>query len=216
VFVDNHDNPRFLYNFPGNNVGLKQSLVFSLTSRGIPFVYYGDEQYFSGGNDPACRESMWPYFNTNSDIYQMIAKVNKQRKKSAIWNNAYVERYVDDTFFAFSRGQFLVALTNNGGTQQRQVTYSPFANGTVVCNIFYPTTDCQTTNNGVNVYLLNGESKIYVPQASLASTAALGEESVEDLIEAMKDFVEEAKETGEAKAKEIIEGVEGFLESFMQ
>jgi alpha-amylase len=59
VFVDNHDNPRFLYNFPNNKVGLKQSLVFSLTSRGIPFVYYGDEQYYAGGPDPACRESLW-------------------------------------------------------------------------------------------------------------------------------------------------------------
>jgi alpha-amylase len=59
-------------------------------------------------------------------------------------------------------------LTNGGSTQQRQVTNSPFSNGTVVCNIFYPTTDCQTVNNGVNVYLLNGESKIYVPKSNLA------------------------------------------------
>jgi alpha-amylase len=59
VFVDNHDNPRFLYNFPFNNVGLKQGIVFSLTSRGIPFVYYGDEQYYAGGPDPANRESLW-------------------------------------------------------------------------------------------------------------------------------------------------------------
>jgi alpha-amylase len=102
-------------------------------------------------------------------LYQIIKKVNAQRKASQIWNHAYVERYVDDSFFAFSRGEFLVALTNNGSSQQRQVTYSPFANGTVVCNIFYPTTDCQTTNNGVNVYLSNGESKIYVPKSSLAN-----------------------------------------------
>ena len=95
--------------------------------------------------------------------------MNAQRKASQIWNSSYVERYVDNSFFAFSRGEFLVALTNNGSTQQRQVTYSPFANGTVVCNIFYPTTDCQTTNNGLYIYLLNGESKIYVPKSKLAS-----------------------------------------------
>lgn len=99
----------------------------------------------------------------------MIATVNAQRKKSQVWNYSYVERYVANNFFAFSRGQFLVALTNSGSTAQYQVTYSPFPNGIVVCNIFYPTTDCQTTNNGVYIYLLNGESKIYVPQDSLAS-----------------------------------------------
>ena len=107
--------------------------------------------------------------NTDSDFYQLIAKVNAQRKASEIWNEGYVERYVDDSFFAFSRGEFLVALTNNGSTQERQVTYHPFQDGVVVCNIFYPTTDCQTVSGGVDVYLLNGESKIYVPQSKLAS-----------------------------------------------
>jgi len=43
TFVDNHDNPRFLYNFANNKVGLKQAVIFALTSRGIPFTYYGTE-----------------------------------------------------------------------------------------------------------------------------------------------------------------------------
>lgn len=117
VFVDNHDNARFLYNHANNKVGLKQAVVFALTSRGIPFTYYGTEQYYGGGNDPQNRESMWQDFNTSSDMYQLINKVNAQRKKSAVWNYSYVERYVDETFFAFSRGEFLVALTNNSTTQ---------------------------------------------------------------------------------------------------
>lgn len=42
VFVDNHDNARFLNG--NNNVNrFKNALVFSLTSRGIPIVYYGSE-----------------------------------------------------------------------------------------------------------------------------------------------------------------------------
>ena len=98
----------------------------------------------------------------------MIATINAQRKASEIWNHEQVERYVDDSFFAFSRGKFLVALTNNGGTQERLVTYHPFDEGETVCNIFYPTTDCQKVNGGVDVYLLNGESKIYVPQSALS------------------------------------------------
>ena len=79
---------------------------------------------------------------TDSDFYQLIAQVNAQRKASEVWNYEQVERYVDDNFFAFSRGEFLVALTNTGNTQQRTVTYHPFTEGETVCNIFYPTTDC--------------------------------------------------------------------------
>lgn len=107
--------------------------------------------------------------NTDSDFYKLIAQVNAQRKASQIWNGAYVERYVDSSFFAFSRGEFLVALTNNGGSQERKVTYTPFNDGDTVCNIFYPTTDCQKVSGGVDVYLTNGESKIYVPQSSLSA-----------------------------------------------
>lgn len=169
VFVDNHDNARFLNRYGGNKTGIKQAEVFALTSRGIPFTYYATEQYYAGGNDPKNRESLWQDMNTSSDFYQLIAKVNAQRKASQIWNEGYVERYVDESFFAYSRGEFLVALTNNGSTQERQVTYHPFQDGDVVCNIFYPTTDCQTVSGGVDVYLLNGESKIYVPQSKLAS-----------------------------------------------
>jgi alpha-amylase len=50
------------------------------------------------------------------------------------------------------------------------VTYHPFTEGEVVCNIFWPKSDCQTvTSNGIEVFLLYGESKIYVPQGSLTA-----------------------------------------------
>ena len=56
-----------------------------------------------------------------------------------------------------------MAFTNvaSGGVQ-RTITYHPFSNGTKICNIFFPTTDCITVNGGINVYLSNGEFKIYI------------------------------------------------------
>jgi len=72
----------------------------------------------------------------------MVAKINSARKASQIWDQQHIQRYSDDTFYAFSRGEFLVAVTNSHDSQERQVTYQPFADGTTVCNIFYPTTDC--------------------------------------------------------------------------
>lgn len=59
LFVDNHDNARFLCNHNGNQQGLRAATIFSLTGLGIPFVYYGTEQYYSGCNDPQNRESLW-------------------------------------------------------------------------------------------------------------------------------------------------------------
>ena len=173
VFVDNHDNARFLHNHNGNKSGLRSAVTFALTSRGIPFTYYGSEQYYAGGNDPNNRESLWQDMNTSSDLYQMIAKIHAQRKASEIWNQEFVERYVEDNFYAFSRGEFLVALTNQGNDKEIKVTYTPFQDGETVCNIFYPTSDCQTVQGGVDVYLAGGEAKIYVPKDKLANFAEI-------------------------------------------
>jgi hypothetical protein len=42
----------------------------------------------------------------------MVAKINIARKDAQVWDHKYKEQYVLDNFFAFSRGEFLVALTN--------------------------------------------------------------------------------------------------------
>lgn len=43
IFVDNHDNARFLNQYRGNVSGFKSALTFALTAPGIPFYYYGSE-----------------------------------------------------------------------------------------------------------------------------------------------------------------------------
>ena len=58
IFVDNHDNSRFMCDF-NNKTGLKQAQTYALTARGIPFTYYGTEQYYGGCSDPKNRESLW-------------------------------------------------------------------------------------------------------------------------------------------------------------
>ena len=138
-----------------------------MTARGIPFFYYGDEQGFNGGNDPYCRESLWNAMNTNADIYQYVAKINKARKSAQIWNYPYVERYVLSNFFAFSKGDMLVLTTNSLNTVNVQMPYLPYTAGTVVCNIFWPTTDCLTVSStGMPGVLLNGEAKIFLPKSN--------------------------------------------------
>ncbi|MDZ5010567.1 alpha-amylase, partial [Clostridium perfringens] len=43
IFVDNHDMDRF--STSNNNTSVDQALVLTLTSRGVPAIYYGTEQY---------------------------------------------------------------------------------------------------------------------------------------------------------------------------
>ncbi len=57
-FCDNHDNARTLSwsgNWDDKKKHHKSCNVMAMTAVGIPIVYYGTEQYFAGGNDPANR-----------------------------------------------------------------------------------------------------------------------------------------------------------------
>jgi glycosidase len=79
-FIDNHDIPRFLWDAPDPRA-LDAALVYLLTMDAIPCIYYGTEQGFAGGNDPANREPLWwSGFDTAHPLYQHIASLNRVRK----------------------------------------------------------------------------------------------------------------------------------------
>jgi hypothetical protein len=106
--------------------------------------------------------------NTSSPIYTMTAQINAARKAHQIWNHQQEEKWVADNIYAYNRGDFFVALTNSQNDQSFQPSASGFAGeGARVCNIFYPTSDCQNVSGGkLNITLKGGEAKIYVPASS--------------------------------------------------
>ncbi|KAH3766637.1 acidstable alpha-amylase [Pelomyxa schiedti] len=165
-FIDNHDQARFL-NGQSDYWMYKNALVYILMSQGIPIVYYGTEQGYSGGSDPNNREPLWTSgYSTTSDLYTFLQTVITYRKSAKVWTQSQVQRYADNNFYAFTRGTTFVALTN-GGTNQasitRTITYQPYADGTKLCNLFYPT-DCIYVEDGqFDVVLLHGEPKIFYP-----------------------------------------------------
>ncbi|KAF2849652.1 carbohydrate-binding module family 20 protein [Plenodomus tracheiphilus IPT5] len=118
TFLDNHDNPRWL-NQKNDATLLKNALAFVILSRGIPILYYGTEQGYAGGADPANREDLWrSSFNTNADLYKTIARLTAARKTAGgLAGNDHTHLYVTDTAYAWSRaGGNLVVLTTNAGS----------------------------------------------------------------------------------------------------
>eukprot|EP01017_Pseudomicrothorax_dubius_P042881 TRINITY_DN705_c0_g2_i2.p1 TRINITY_DN705_c0_g2~~TRINITY_DN705_c0_g2_i2.p1 ORF type:complete len:402 (-),score=89.97 TRINITY_DN705_c0_g2_i2:110-1315(-) len=160
-FADNHDNPRFL-NGTSNIARYQNALNFVLSSVGIPIVYYGSEQGFSGGNDPGCREPLWGHMNTSSPLYQFLKTIISYRQQLKWWQYPQVERYADDNFYAFTRGEVLMAFTNSDNEVRRTITYHPYAEGTRLCNIFYPGDCVKVTNGSFDVFLEHGETKTFI------------------------------------------------------
>ncbi|KAJ8656957.1 hypothetical protein O0I10_007291 [Lichtheimia ornata] len=120
-FIDNHDNPRFLNTNKDTSL-FKNALTYVLLADGIPVVYYGSEQGFSGGADPANREALWTTdFDTSSDLYKFMATVNKDVRQK---ENKKVVMDVDvqDNVYAFMHGNALVVLNNYGSGASNEVT----------------------------------------------------------------------------------------------
>lgn len=99
--------------------------------------------------------------DTNSEIYKIVKKINEFRKSVSIWNLPQVQRYADDVFYAFTRGNIFAAFTNQEYDFSRPITYHPYPNGTKLCNIFNNNDVLFVNNNQFQVYMSGGNFKIY-------------------------------------------------------
>ena len=161
TFVENHDNPRFL-NRINDRSKFTNAVVFALLWEGVPVFYYGGEQYYAGGADPGNREPLWDNYNTNSELYKILGKVHALRKQVSIWNLPIVQRYADNNFYAFTRGNVLVCCTNTNGVS-RTITYHDFKEGDKLCNILYYG-DCVSVSGGSINIGMGDYPKVYVKQ----------------------------------------------------
>jgi len=99
--------------------------------------------------------------NPQHQLYIFIGKINKLRNLAKIGSADFYQRYVDDTFYSFSRNKYLWAITN-GGDQRRHLNSHPYNEGDTVCNLFFPT-DCVKVQGGLDIQLNGGETKIFIP-----------------------------------------------------
>ena len=120
TFVDNHDMARFL-SVNNNNNRLHEALAFILSSRGIPCIYYGTEQYLhndtNGGTDPYNRPMM-PSFSTSTTAYQLVNKLSTLRRSNpAVPYGSMGQRWINNDVYIYERRFFgstvLVAINKN-------------------------------------------------------------------------------------------------------
>lgn len=106
TFIDNHDMPRFgsLNSNPDN---LRMAIALLITSRGIPCIYYGTEQYLhddtNGGEDPYNRPMM-ANWDPNCPLYQDIQLFSKLRRLNpAVSLGSQIERYLTADIYCYTR-----------------------------------------------------------------------------------------------------------------
>jgi glycosidase len=102
TFIDNHDMDRFTK--AGSSTKTTDlALVYTLTSRGVPAIYYGTEQYMTGNGDPNNRAMMTGFSNT-TNAYQIVQKLAPLRKTNpAISYGNTTQKWINNDVYVYER-----------------------------------------------------------------------------------------------------------------
>ncbi len=128
TFFDSQDESRFL-TLNNNQNRLQEAMAFLLTGRGIPIVFYGDEQYLfnntngndgNPGTDPYNRVWM-SSFSTATNAYKLITKLAALRQANdAVGYGTWKQRWISSDVYIYERQFFndvvLVAINKNDTT----------------------------------------------------------------------------------------------------
>jgi glycosidase len=125
TFFDSQDESRFL-TLNNDQNRLQEAMAFLLTGRGIPIIFYGDEQYLFNstpgtngepGTDPYNRLWMASYSTTTS-AYKLIAALAALRQANdAVGYGTWKQRWINNDVYIYERQFFgdvvLVAINKN-------------------------------------------------------------------------------------------------------
>jgi glycosidase len=124
TFFDNHDNARILSK-GADQMSVKQAISFLLTCRGVPVLYYGDEQYLhndtNSGDNPYNRNGMSSFGSTDAVLLiQYLAAL--RASNPAVAYGTIKQRWINDDVYIYERqlgtNVVLVAINKNKSTDQ--------------------------------------------------------------------------------------------------
>ncbi|KAF9459363.1 glycoside hydrolase family 13 protein [Collybia nuda] len=176
-FLENHDLPRW-HNRTVDPQSLYNAMVLCFLTEGIPIVYYGQEQYFSGSGDPYNREALWTSAYERTDAYNLMSTLNQLRNfliNNTDWLLQETEILTSSPHgIAIKKGD-VISVTTNIGSPPQEGTHiaipSPYEASTATTNIL----TCQQWVVGARgmldvEYTKGGVPFILVPTHSLKNS----------------------------------------------
>ncbi len=123
TFIDNHDMSRFS-DENSSNRSTDMALAVLLTSRGVPTIYYGTEQYLTGSHDPNNRKPM-KNFDRSTSSYEIISQLAQVRQSNpALGYGDTEERWINSNVYIYERqfGNNIVLTAVNSGDSPQNIT----------------------------------------------------------------------------------------------
>jgi alpha-amylase len=185
-FSENHDQARFAS--LTNDMSLAKNIItFTIMGDGIPIMYEGQEQHYSGAQDPYNREAVWlSEYNAGAPLYTLTASANQIRNHALFVDEGWLTYqnwviYSDSANVAMRKGydgyQTITVLTNKGSNSADyilSVTKTGYNSGIKVVDVL----SCEALTTGADgslkVPMTQGLPKIYYPVGLLDCSGICG------------------------------------------
>ncbi len=187
--MENHDQPRFP-SLTSDMSLVKNAIAFTILADGIPIIYEGQEQHYSGGDTPNDREAIWlSGYSTTATLYKWIASVNQIRNQAIYRNESYLTYkaypvYSDSSTIVMRKGytnyQIIGVFTNLGADgASYNLTLPSSDTGFTASQSLVEVMSCTayTTDSSGNlkVAMASGLPRIFYPMAPLSSSGICSE-----------------------------------------
>ncbi|KAG8983820.1 hypothetical protein FRB90_005717 [Tulasnella sp. 427] len=170
-FLENQDLPRWT-SFSVDIQSMFNAMAFSFMTDGIPILYYGQEQRFSGAGDPLNREPLWTSQYSQGDAYKFITLLNEVRNYlngTGDWTHqpAQIISHTDETLF-LAKGYVITVLTNIG-SPPKNTSASMIGTGFSASQVMIDIITCQQVIVGSQGsiyidYTKGGHASILIPE----------------------------------------------------
>ncbi|TFK42785.1 glycoside hydrolase family 13 protein [Crucibulum laeve] len=190
-FLENQDLPRW-HNLSVDPQSMYNAMTVNFMTDGIPVVYYGQEQLFSGGGDPYNREALWPSSYEKTYAYGLMSTLNQLRNflaNTTDWLKQETNVLTTSPYgMGIMKGSVISIVTNIGSPPQNGThiaVATPFDPSTPMTNILtcqqwavgsQGMVEAQYTAGGVPVIIIPSDhlAGSGICGAALATTAANG------------------------------------------
>ncbi|KAJ3738716.1 alpha-amylase [Lentinula detonsa] len=183
-FVENQDNPRLQSTVSDQSI-VKNFITWPFINDGIPILYYGQEQGYQGGNDPANREALWlsGFSIDNKPLLTHVKSLNSARKQAISYNSSFLTTKASFipqssiSTLAISKPPMLTLLSN-GGNSSNATWNIPSSTGLYGGNkTLVDVLTCDTVTTGsdgsLNLTASNGLPKVLMPSEAFNGSGSL-------------------------------------------
>jgi len=179
-FLENQDLPRW-QNLSVDPQSLYNAMVINFMTDGIPIVYYGQEQGFSGQSDPFNREPLWPSSYAKTTAYNYTTTLNKLRNFLVQGDWLHQETAILNTTarcIALSKSPVITIATNIGSPPQEGTSIAvktSYTSGSLLIDAI----SCEQWTVGASgmievQYTKGGVAVILVPESIIQGSGLCG------------------------------------------